>query len=151
VKISPPIKQCPKCKSKNILGEKDVCDCWIDSSLTPLEISKWTEDAEFFRRAYMNAKVHRPQGYEIIRTWLFYTLFRCKILTGKAPFYEVLINGMVAGPDGRHMSKSLGNYIAPEEVMPEFGADSIRYWTAMGTLGDDYPFEFTWIDLQKIS
>ncbi len=149
VKISPPIKQCPKCKSKNILGEKDVCDCWIDSSLTPLEISKWTEDAEFFRRAYMNAKVHRPQGYEIIRTWLFYTLFRCKILTGKAPFYEVLINGMVAGPDGRHMSKSLGNYIAPEEVMPEFGADSIRYWTAMGTLGDDYPFEFTWIDLQN--
>ncbi len=149
VKISPPIKQCPKCKSKNIIGEKDVCDCWIDSSLTPLEISKWTEDAEFFRRAYMNAKVHRPQGYEIIRTWLFYTLFRCKILTGKAPFYEALINGMVAGPDGRHMSKSLGNFIAPEEVMPEFGADSIRYWTAMGTLGDDYPFEFTWIDLQN--
>ncbi len=149
VKISPPIKQCPKCKSKNIIGEKDVCDCWIDSSLTPLEISKWTEDAEFFRRAYMNAKVHRPQGYEIIRTWLFYTLFRCKILTGKAPFYEAMINGMVAGPDGRHMSKSLGNYIAPEEVMPEFGADSIRYWTAMGTLGDDYPFEFTWINLQN--
>ncbi len=147
--ISPPIKQCPKCKCNNIIGEKDVCDCWIDSSLTPLEISKWTEDNEFFRRAYMNAKVHRSQGYEIIRTWLFYTLFRCKVLTGKAPFHEAMINGMVAGPDGRHMSKSLGNYIAPEEVMPEFGADSIRYWTAMGSLGDDYPFEFTWINLQN--
>jgi len=96
----------------------------------------------------MDAKVHRPQGYEIIRTWLFYTLFRCKVLTGKAPFYEAMINGMVAGPDGRHMSKSLGNYIAPEEVMPEFGTDAIRYWTAMGSLGDDYPFEFTWINLQ---
>ncbi|MFX0008392.1 MAG: valine--tRNA ligase [Candidatus Hermodarchaeota archaeon] len=148
VEKSPPIKQCAKCKSKNIVGEKDVCDCWIDSSLTPLEISKWTEDEEFFKRAYMDAKVHRSQGYEIIRTWLFYTLFRCKILTGKPPFYEAMINGMVAGPDGRHMSKSLGNYIAPEEVMPEFGSDAIRYWTAMGSLGDDYPFEFTWIDLQ---
>jgi len=148
VESSPPLKQCAKCNSKNIVGEKDVCDCWIDSSLTPLEISKWTEDDEFFKRAYMEAKVHRSQGYEIIRTWLFYTLFRCKILTGKAPFYEAMINGMVAGPDGRHMSKSLGNYIAPEEVMPEYGSDAIRYWTAMGSLGDDYPFEFTWINLQ---
>lgn len=146
VKTSPPINQCLKCDSNNIIGEKDVCDCWIDSSLTPLEISKWTEDKEFFKRAYIDAKVHRSQGYEIIRTWLFYTLFRCKVLTGKAPFYEAMINGMVAGPDGRHMSKSLGNYIAPEEVMPEFGSDAIRYWTAMGSLGDDYPFEFTWIN-----
>ena len=148
-KILPPMKECPKCKSKDIIGEEDICDCWIDSSITPLEISKWKEDEEFFKKAYMDAKVHRPQGYEIIRTWLFYTLFRCKILTGKAPFYEAMINGMVAGPDGRHMSKSLGNYIAPEEVMPEFGPDAIRYWTAMGSLGDDYPFEFTWINLQS--
>ena len=147
-KFSSPLKECPKCKSKNIIGEKDVCDCWIDSSITPLEISRWTEDNEFFKRTYLNAKVHRPQGYEIIRTWLFYTLFRCKILTGKSPFYEAMINGMVAGPDGRHMSKSLGNYIAPGEVMPEFGTDAIRYWTAMGSLGDDYPFDFTWINLQ---
>ncbi|NVM34184.1 MAG: valine--tRNA ligase [Candidatus Lokiarchaeota archaeon] len=147
--VSSPLKECPKCKSNNIIGEKDICDCWIDSSISPLEISRWTEDDNFFKRTYINAKVHRSQGYEIIRTWLFYSLFRCKILTGKAPFYEAMINGMVAGPDGRHMSKSLGNYISPEEVMPEFGADSIRYWTAMGSLGDDYPFEFTWINLQN--
>jgi valyl-tRNA synthetase len=147
--VSSPLKECPICKSNNIIGEKDICDCWIDSSISPLEISRWTEDDNFFKRTYMEAKVHRSQGYEIIRTWLFYSLFRCKILTGKAPFYEAIINGMVAGPDGRHMSKSLGNYIAPEEVMPEFGADSIRYWTAMGSLGDDYPFEFTWINLEN--
>jgi valyl-tRNA synthetase len=147
-KTPPPIKRCPKCKSENLIGEKDVCDCWIDSSITPLQISKWKEADKFFKRTYMDSKVHRPQGYEIIRTWLFYTLFRCKILTGKIPFYETMINGMVAGPDGRHMSKSLGNYIAPEEVMPEFGTDAIRYWAAMGSLGDDYPFEFTWINLQ---
>ena len=149
VKIQPPIKECPNCKSKNIIGEKDVCDCWIDSSITPLEIAKWKEDEDFFKKTYINAKTHRPQGYEIIRTWLFYTLFRCKKLTGKDPFYEVMINGMVAGPDGRHMSKSLGNSVSPDEVMPDFGADAIRYWAAMGSLGDDYPFEFTWINLQS--
>jgi valyl-tRNA synthetase len=148
VKISSPVEECPNCKSKKIVGEKDVCDCWIDSSITPLEIAKWEEDKNFFDKMYLKAKVHRPQGYEIIRTWLFYTLFRCKKLTGKAPFYEAMINGMVAGPDGRHMSKSLGNAVSPDEVMPVYGADAIRQWAAMGSLGDDYPFDFSWMNLQ---
>ncbi len=147
VKAPPPVNECPKCKSKNLVGEKDVCDCWIDSSITPLAIAKWLEDDDFFEKIYMKAKVHRPQGYEIIRTWLFYTLFRCKKLTGKAPFHEVMINGMVAGPDGRKMSKSFGNIVSPDEIMPEFGADAIRQWAALGSLGDDYPFEYTWIDI----
>jgi len=147
IKIPPPFEKCPKCGSTDIIGEKDVCDCWIDSSISPLAMSKWLDDDDFFKKAYLEAKVHRPQGYEIIRTWLFYTLFRCKILTGKAPFYEAMINGMVSGPDGRHMSKSLGNSISPDEVMPKFGADAVRQWAAMGSLGDDYPFEFTWINI----
>ncbi|MFX1408766.1 MAG: valine--tRNA ligase [Promethearchaeota archaeon] len=149
VKVSAPVEQCPNCKSNKIIGEKDICDCWIDSSITPLEIAKWEEDKVFYEKTYLNAKVHRPQGYEIIRTWLFYTLFRCKKLTGKSPFYEVMINGMVAGPDGRHMSKSLGNSVSPDEVIPDFGADATRYWAAMGSLGDDYPLEFSWINLQS--
>jgi valyl-tRNA synthetase len=148
VKTPPPVNKCPKCKNTNLIGEKDVCDCWIDSSITPLAIAKWLENEDFFEKTYMKAKVHRPQGYEIIRTWLFYTLFRCKKLSGKAPFYETMINGMVAGPDGRKMSKSFGNIVSPDEVMPDFGADAIRQWAAMGTLGDDYPFEYTWINLQ---
>jgi len=148
VRTSAPIKECPNCNSKKIRGEKDVCDCWIDSSISPLQIAKWEEDEVFFKKTYTDAKVHRPQGYEIIRTWLFYTLFRCKKLTGKAPFHETMINGMVAGPDGRHMSKSLGNSISPDEIMPLYGTDAIRQWAAMGSLGDDYPFEFSWINLQ---
>ncbi len=147
VKINPPLETCPKCQSKQIQGEKDVCDCWIDSSITPLAIGKWLEDEQFFKKTYTNAKVHRPQGYEIIRTWLFYTLFRCNKLTGQPPFDEIMINGMVAGPDGRKMSKSFGNIVSPDEVMPEFGADAIRQWAALGTLGDDYPFEYTWYNI----
>ncbi len=145
----PTVKICPNCKSSKISPERDVCDCWIDSSITPLAISKWLEDEDFFEKTYINARVHRPQGYEIIRTWLFYTLFRCKKLTGKAPFDEVMINGMVAGPDSRKMSKSFGNIVSPDEVMPEFGADAIRQWAAMGSLGDDYPFEYTWINIHN--
>jgi len=148
VRTPPPVKECPKCKSLKIVGEKDICDCWIDSSITPLEIAKWEEDLDFYEKVYLNAKVHRPQGYEIIRTWLFYTLFRCKKLTGIDPFHEVMINGMVAGPDGRHMSKSLGNSISPDGIMPIYGTDAIRLWAAMGSLGDDYPFDFSWINLQ---
>ena len=148
VQSEPPVEKCPECGSEKIEAEKDVCDCWIDSSITPLEISKWLEDDDFFQKTYTNATVHRPQGYEIIRTWLFYTLFRCKKLTGKAPFDETMINGMVAGPDGRKMSKSFGNIVSPDEVMPKFGADAIRQWAAMGSLGDDYPFEYTWYHLQ---
>ena len=149
VKIKPPVSTCPNCKGSNLEGEKDVCDCWIDSSITPLSIARWLDDDIFFDKTYMNARVHRPQGYEIIRTWLFYTLFRCKKLTGKAPFDEIMINGMVAGPDGRKMSKSFGNIVSPDEVMPDFGADAIRQWAALGSLGDDYPFEYTWIYLQN--
>ncbi len=141
-----PVKECTKCKSKDIIGEKDVLDCWIDSSITPLVISKWKIDNAFFNKTYMKAQVHRPQGYEIIRTWLFYTLFRCKKLTGKDPFDEVMINGMVAGPDGRKMSKSFGNVVSPDEVLPLYGADALRQWAAMGSLGDDYPFEYSWIE-----
>ncbi len=146
VLLPPPVDSCPKCQGKQLIGEKDVCDCWIDSSITPLVISKWLEDDKFFELTYTNAKVHRPQGYEIIRTWLFYTLFRCKRLTGITPFYDTMINGMVGGPDGRKMSKSFGNIVSPDEVTPIFGSDAIRQWAAMGSLGDDYPIEYTWIN-----
>ncbi|MEJ2249782.1 MAG: valine--tRNA ligase, partial [Candidatus Lokiarchaeota archaeon] len=148
--LSPsPYKKCPKCESSEIIGEKDVCDCWIDSSITPLVIAKWLDNDKFFKRTYLNANVHRPQGYEIIRTWLFYTIFRCFKLTGKEPFDEVMINGMVAGPDKRKMSKSFGNIVSPDEIMPKFGADAIRQWAALGSLGDDYPFEYTWINIHN--
>jgi valyl-tRNA synthetase len=146
VSMNPPVKECSECKSSKIKGESDVCDCWVDSSITPLAIGKWLDDEKFFKQTYTDAKTHRPQGYEIIRTWLFYTIFRCLKITGKGPFDEVMINGMVAGPDGRHMSKSYGNIVSPDEITPDFAMDAIRQWAALGSLGDDYPLEFTWIN-----
>ena len=134
----PPVNKCPKCGSENIVPVSDVCDCWVDSSITPLIISKWGMDDEFFKKVYPTTM--RPQGYEIIRTWAFYTIFRCLQLTGKPPFRDIMVNGMVAGPDGRKMSKSYGNVVQPEEALEPYGADTVRQWAAMGTLGDDYPY-----------
>lgn len=132
-------RKCQKCGG-SAFGEMDVCDCWVDSSVTPLRISLWDKDNEFHSKTYPSSL--RPQGYEIIRTWTFYTIFRNLILTGQPCFKDLMINGMVAGPDGRKMSKSFGNIIAPEEPLKKYSADSLRQWAAAGTLGDDYPFSW---------
>lgn len=130
-----------RCKcGGDAIGEQDVCDCWVDSSVSPLRISKWGENKEFFDNVYPASL--RPQGYEIIRTWAFYTIFRNLVLTGKPCFKELMINGMVAGPDGKKMSKSIGNVIEPEEVLEKYCADAIRQWAAAGSLGEDYPFSW---------
>ncbi|MHA1652098.1 MAG: valine--tRNA ligase [Candidatus Helarchaeota archaeon] len=135
----PLVTKCPECGGK-IIGTTDVCDCWIDSSITPLIISKWSEDETFFQKTYPSSM--RPQGYEIIRTWAFYTIFRCLKLTGQPCFRALMINGMVAGTDGRKMSKSYGNVVEPEEPLAQYGADALRQWAALGSLGDDYPFNY---------
>ncbi len=132
------IKKCPRCAS-DANGETSVFDCWVDSSITPLVIAKWEEDEEFFARAYP-ANL-RPQGVEIVRTWAFYTIYRCQELSGKAPFVELLLNGNVLAPDGKKMSKSLGNIIEPDKLIEENGADSVRVWASLsGAMAKDRPF-----------
>jgi valyl-tRNA synthetase len=133
------VEKCPKCGG-DAMGERDVCDCWVDSSVSPLAVSKWGEDEEFFGKVYPASL--RPQGYEIIRTWTFYTIFRNLVLTGKPCFMDLMINGMVGGPDGKKMSKSLGNVIEPEDVLKKYPADAIRQWAATGSLGEDFPFSW---------
>lgn len=125
-------------------GSKDVCDCWVDSSITPLVISRWTTDNRFFSRAYPNSI--RIQGFEIIRTWLFYTLFRCFKLTGKIPWPETLQHGNVLSVDGKKMSKSLGNVIDPNEAFEKYGADALRQWVATASMGED--LAFTWKEME---
>ncbi|WP_456326580.1 valine--tRNA ligase [Palaeococcus sp. (in: euryarchaeotes)] len=149
----PPVERCPKCGSTNLEGAKDVLDCWVDSSVSPLAITKWGKDERWFKINFPTAL--RPQGHEIIRTWAFYTIFRSYVLTGQKPWEDIMINGMVAGPDGRKMSKSLGNVITPEEVIPRYGADAVRIWTALAPPGEDHPFKWETVDynyrfLQKL-
>jgi valyl-tRNA synthetase len=130
-----PQEPCPKCGSTEFIGEEDVLDTWMDSSITPLAIAGWPELREYPTHL-------RPQGHDIIRTWAFYTILRSVALEEEIPWYEIVINGMVFGEDGRKMSKSLGNIITPEEVIEKYGADALRQWAASGVIGDDVIFSW---------
>ncbi|MGC8567631.1 MAG: valine--tRNA ligase [Candidatus Micrarchaeia archaeon] len=141
----PPVKKCPKCGSENIIGESDTCDVWVDSSITPLIISGWPDDKKLMARAFP-ADI-RMQGKDIIRTWAFYTIFRTSILGENKPFENLLINGMILGPDGREMHKSLGNAISIESLLDKYPIDAIRLWVALsGTVNMDKVFSYKDID-----
>ncbi len=140
--VNPPSMAEKKCECGEMLvAESSTCDCWVDSSITPLAIGKWPDNPEFFNKVYPSSL--RPQGTEIIRTWAFYTIYRCLMLTGREPFKELLLNGNVLAPDGKKMSKSLGNIIPPDKLIEEYSADAVRQWAALsGALAKDRPFNY---------
>ena len=130
-----PVKSCEKCGSEEFEGETRVFDTWFDSSISPLYIMKMVEDPKFFEKAF--PATLRPQGKEIVRTWLYYTLLRVYQLTGKPAFKDVWIHYHILDGQGRKMSKSLGNVIDPSALIDRNGAESVRLWAALeGNLTD---------------
>jgi len=130
---------CPKCGSRSWEGEWRTLDTWMDSSISVLYITRWMRDESFFKKTFENGTKLRPQGYEIIRTWLYYTYLRVHQLTGKRAFDKVFINGMGLDEKGRKMSKSLGNVIDPMEIVQKYGADALRMYIALETsIGENY-------------
>ncbi len=123
-----PINQCPKCGTTEFVGEERTFDTWMDSSVSPLFISKFNKDQEFFNKVYPTTI--RPQAKDIVRTWLYYTLLRCEQLTGKKPWSEAWVMGYGLDEKGMKMSKSKGNAIDPLPVIEQFGADTFRFWSA---------------------
>lgn len=103
----------------NIQGEEKVFDTWMDSSNSNLFVSGYLNDSETFERAFPTGL--RPQGKEIVRTWLYYTLLKSALLFDKPGFKNVWIDGLGMDPWGRKMSKSLGNGIDANSVL-ECGA-----------------------------
>lgn len=135
----PPIK-CRKCGGEEFDPEEDVLDTWMDSSISALAVAGWPDRNDY--GCHMPTQL-RPQGHDIIRTWAFYTILRAKALVGMRPWDTILINGMALGEDGHKMSKSLNNFIRPEEVFETHGADALRQWAAMGgSPGNDVMFQW---------
>ncbi len=135
----PPLNACPNCGAtkEELVGETRTFDTWFDSSVSVLYVTKWLDGKEASLKALENAL--RPQGYDIIRTWLYYSILRVWLLTGKPPFKWVRISGMGLDPKGRAMHKSLGNIVPPMPYVEKYGADAFRYWAAAsGMLGSDY-------------
>ena len=123
-----PAEKCSKCDSTEFVGEERTFDTWMDSSVSPLFITKFKKDEEFFKRTYPTAV--RPQAKDIVRTWLYYTLLRCENLTGEKPWSEAWIMGYGLDEKGLKMSKSKGNALDPLPIIEKFGADTFRFWSA---------------------
>ncbi len=132
-----PFKRCKKCGNTKFVGETRTFDTWIDSSLSPLFITRFIKDRRFHQLTY--PVTVRTQGKDIVRTWLYYTLLRCYLLTGKVPFKHAWIGGLGLDADGRAMRKSLGNFLDPEPLLERYGADAFRFWGA-GEAGLGFDF-----------
>jgi valyl-tRNA synthetase len=133
----PPIDSCSKCGGL-LKGCEDVFDTWMDSSISPLYNTFWYRDDKKFKKFYPMSL--RPQAHDIIRTWAFYTILRCTLLTGEKPFENIMMGGFILAEDGTPMHASLGNVIDPLKVIDEFGSDAFRCYAASCALGEDNPF-----------
>ncbi|MEX1125532.1 MAG: valine--tRNA ligase [Acidimicrobiia bacterium] len=121
-------------------GDPDVMDTWATSSLTPQIAGHWDDDPDLFGRVFPMDM--RPQGPEIIRTWLFATLLRSHYEHGMLPWSHATINGWILDPERKKMSKSKGNVITPIPLIDEYGSEAVRYWACNGRPGTDTAVDF---------
>ena len=133
----PPFDKCQNCDNDEFEGEERIFDTWMDSSITPLYITKFNKNDGFHKKTYPTTI--RPQGKDIIRTWLYYTLLRCIYITKQLPWENAWIMGYGVDEKGEKMSKSKGNVIDPLPIIKKYGADTFRLWSASeANLGYDF-------------
>ncbi len=138
LKDKPLIKECPKCKSKEFIPEKDILNTWFTSSMTPQIAINTIKDEEIKKKLFPMDL--RPQAHDIITFWLFNTLLKSSLHYGKNPWKNVMISGFITFK-GEKMSKSKGNTVDPREILDKYGADPIRYWAASSKLGEDLDYQ----------
>ena len=137
-------KICPDCGAP-LRQEEDVLDTWFSSALWPFSTLGWPKETEDYKRYYPTSTL--VTGYDIITFWVSRMIFSGLEHTGKAPFENVLIHGLVRDEQGRKMSKSLGNGIDPLEVIDKYGADALRFTLVTGNApGNDMRFSYTKMD-----
>jgi valyl-tRNA synthetase len=139
----PPVRACPSCGHGELAGDPDVMDTWMTSSLTPQVNDGWAVGGTNPELAPMSMRV---QAFEIIRTWLFYSVVQSELLFGRVPWRTALISGWGLSEQGKKLSKrdldkSTGpdgyNRYVPDDVMGKYGADALRLWATRGRIGTD--------------
>ncbi len=141
-----PSSQCPegftedqRGKPNGFMGEVDILDTWATSSLTPQLAGGWISDPEKYAKVFPFTL--RPQGQDIIRTWLFSTVLRSFQEENQLPWSDAALSGWILDPDRKKMSKSKGNVVVPNDLLDEHGSDAVRYWAAAARLGTDAAFD----------
>ncbi|KFI66151.1 valine--tRNA ligase [Bifidobacterium cuniculi] len=123
------------------MAEPDIMDTWATSSLTPQIVTEWAEPGQeaFFASTFPMDL--RPQGQDIIRTWLFSSVDRAQLENHCLPWANATLSGWILDPDHKKMSKSKGNVVVPNKPIEQFGADAVRYWAASARLGLDATYD----------
>lgn len=126
-------------EGKTYTQDEDTLDTWFSSALWPFSTMGWPEKTPEYEYFYpTNVLV---TGYDIIFFWVIRMVFSALEQTGKLPFKDVLLNGLVRDDQGRKMSKSLGNGIDPLDIIRDYGADALRFTLVTGnTPGNDMRF-----------
>ena len=123
-------------EANGFIGDPDVMDTWATSSLSPQIVCGWQRDEDLYARTFPMDL--RPQGPEIIRTWTFATMLRSLLEHNSLPWGSISINGWILDPDRKKISKSKGNAVdQPMDLINEFGADGLRYWSCHAGQGVD--------------
>ena len=141
----PPVSSCPSCGGGELVPDPDVMDTWMTSSLTPQVNDGWASVRVGTDPALAPMSM-RVQAFEIIRTWLFYSVVQSELLFGRVPWRTALISGWGLSEQGKKLSKrdldkSTGpdgyNRYVPDDVMGKYGADAVRLWATRGRIGTD--------------
>ena len=129
--------KCPKCGCTKFTRDEDTLDTWFSSALWPFSTLGWpNENAEDFKTFYPTDTL--VTGYDIIQAWVSRMIYSGLEYTGKKPFDNVFIHGIVRDSQGRKMSKSLGNGVDPLDVINEYSTDALRFSLILGiTAGND--------------
>lgn len=147
-------KVCEKCPGEGWTQDEDVLDTWFSSALWPFSTMGWPENTEMLKRYYPTDVL--VTGYDIIFFWVSRMLFEAIEFTGHAPFKQILIHGLIRDPQGRKMSKSLGNGVDPFDVVEKYGCDSLRYFLntnsspGLDLRYDETKIESSWNYLNKV-
>ena len=142
---APPVPACPACGSASLAGDPDVMDTWLTSSLTPQINDGWAV-APAGPDPALTPMSMRVQAFEIIRTWLFYSVVQSELLFHRLPWRTAMISGWGLNEQGRKISKrdlerhtgadGFNRYV-PDDVLARYGADALRLWATRGRIGSD--------------